>query len=196
MTANYLRNVAIQAGFDRAHINIEDIGWDAAQHAFTDLTDNPIRRCFKLYPWEWMQREEFGPHLLDDTCRWLEPPWKALLSNKAILPILWELYPQSPYLLEARFEPLESGDYVQKPILGREGANIQIFEQGKLFLESDGPYDGPWVYQQICPLTRFDDRYFACLGSWIVNGWACGVGIREGENLITGNLSRFVPHLF
>jgi len=95
MTVNYLRDVAIQAGFDTAHINIEDVGWDPAAHVFTDLANDPIRRCFKLYPWEWMQREEFGPHVLGRPCLWLEPPWKTLLSNKAILPILWELFPQT-----------------------------------------------------------------------------------------------------
>jgi glutathionylspermidine synthase len=106
------------------------------------------------------------------------------------------LYPASPYLLETSLEPPAGGDYVKKPILGREGANIQIFEHGKLFLETPGPYDGPAVYQAIRPLPRFDGKYFPVVGSWIVNGWACGIGIREDENLITGNLSRFVPHVF
>lgn len=196
MNVSYLRDVAIQAGLDTAHINIEDIGWDSARRVFTDLDENPIRYCFKLYPWEWMQREEFGPHLLESDCRWLEPPWKAILSNKAILPILWELFPDSPYLVEARFEPLASGDFVQKPILGREGANVQFFERGQLLLKTDGPYDGPSVYQDICSLPRFDRKHFACIGSWMVNGWACGIGIREDESPITGNLSRFVPHIF
>ncbi len=196
MNVSYLRDVAIQAGFDTAHINVEDIGWDAGRKVFTDLDEKPMQWCFKLYPWEWMYREEFGPHLLDDACRWLEPPWKALLSNKAILPILWELFPESPYLLEARFSPLAGGDFVQKPIFGREGANVQIFQQGKLLLKTDGPYDGPTVYQKVCPLPRLDGRHFACIGSWIVNGWACGIGIREDESPVTGNLSQFVPHLY
>jgi len=193
---SYLRDTAIQAGLDTAAINVEDIGWDALRRVFTDLDENPIRWCFKLYPWEWMQREAFGPHLLETTCRWLEPPWKALLSNKAILPILWELYPDSPYLLESRFTPLEGGDFVKKPIFGREGANVQVFSQGKLLLKTEGPYDGPSVYQEAWPLPRLDGRHFACIGSWIVNGWACGIGIREDENMVTGNLSRFAPHLF
>jgi glutathionylspermidine synthase len=196
MNVNYLRDTAIQAGLDTAHINVEDIGWDSQRRVFTDLENRPIRYCFKLYPWEWMQREEFGPHLLEKPCRWLEPPWKAILSNKAILPILWELFPDSPYLLEAKFQPLEDGNYVQKPIFGREGSNVQIFKDGRLLLNTEGPYDGPSVYQELYALPRFDQKYYACIGSWIVNGWACGIGIREDETLVTGNLSRFVPHLF
>lgn len=196
MTVNYLRDVAIQAGFDTAYLHVEDIGWNPRRNAFTDRQENTIGCCFKLYPWEWMQREQFGPYLLKAACRWFEPPWKALLSNKAILPVLWKLNPESPYLLETSWEPLPDGNYVKKPILGREGANIQIFEHGKLFLETEGPYDGPAVYQEIWPLPRFEHKFFPVVGSWIVNGWACGIGIREDESLITGNLSRFVPHLF
>ena len=196
MNVNYLRDVAMQAGFDTEYIKIEDIGWDAAKHVFTDLNENPIYWCFKLYPWEWMRREEFGRHLLEDTCRWLEPPWKSLLSNKAILPILWELFPDSPYLLETSFKPLAGGDFVEKPIFGREGANVQIFEHGNLLQKTEGPYDGPSVYQKLCRLPQFDGQYYACIGSWIINGWSCGVGIREDATLVTGNLSRFIPHLY
>jgi glutathionylspermidine synthase len=196
MTVSYLRDVAMQAGFQTAYLNVEDIGWHAGRREFTDLEDKAIRCCFKLYPWEWLAREQFGPHLVEASCRWFEPPWKALLSNKAILPVLWELNPGHPNLLEASFEPLADGNYVKKPILGREGANVQIFDRGRLFLETEGPYDGPAVYQKTWPLPRFDNRYFPVIGSWMVNGWACGIGVREDENLITGNLSRFVPHRF
>ena len=196
MTVNYLRDLAIQAGFQTEYLSISDMGWNAKQREFTDLDDRSIRCCFKLYPWEWMHQERFGPYLLQSACRWFEPPWKAILSNKAILPLLWELNPGHPNLLATSFEPLPDGSYVKKPILGREGANVQIFEHGRLFMETEGPYDGPAVYQKIWPLPRFDNRYFPVIGSWMVNGWACGIGIREDENLITGNLSRFIPHIY
>jgi glutathionylspermidine synthase len=196
MTVSYLRDVAMQAGMDTAHLNVEDIGWDDRRGVFTDTKENPILNCFKLYPWEWMQRDQFGQYLPQCRCRWLEPPWKMILSNKAILPVLWELYPRNPYLLEASFEPLSRGDYVVKPIFSREGANVQVFKAGKLQLATEGPYTGPAVYQQTCPLPCFEGRYYACIGSWIVNGWSCGIGIREDETPITGNLSRFVPHVF
>ncbi len=39
-------------------------------------------------------------------------------------------------------------------------------------------------------------RPWVVIGSWLVNGYACGIGIREDTSPITGNTSRFVPHLF
>jgi glutathionylspermidine synthase len=196
MTVNYLRDTALQAGLATEYIDVESIGWNPGRRAFVDTREQPIGCCFKLYPWEWMQREQFGPYLLHNTCQWLEPPWKAILSNKAILPVLWELFPDSPHLLESSFTEPSTGNYVKKPIFSREGANIQIFQGGQLFMKTEGPYDGPAVFQEIWPLPRFDGRHFACVGSWMVNGWACGIGIREDESLITGNTSRFVPHRY
>ena len=38
----------------------------------------------KLYPWEWMFREQFGASLAGASTRWIEPPWKAILSNKDV----------------------------------------------------------------------------------------------------------------
>ncbi len=196
MTADYLRDLAIQSGFATAYLDVQQIGWHEQRAVFTDLRENPIRLCFKLYPWEWMLQDKFGPHLLKTCCRWFEPPWKALLSNKAILAVLWELYPGSPYLLEASLDPPHGGDYVKKPILGREGANVQLFQHGKLSWETQGDYDGPAIFQQLWPLPCFDEKYYPVIGSWIVNGWSCGIGIREDASPVTGNLSRFLPHLY
>ncbi len=195
MTVNYLRDTAIQAGWQTQYIDVEQIGWHPTRQVFTDLRENEIKNCFKLYPWEWMQREKFGPMVLKDTVNWLEPPWKAILSNKAILAVLWEMFPGHANLLPTEFVPLAGGSYVQKPIFGREGANIQVFESGRLKLATEGPYAGPCVYQQFCNTSPFDGKHVS-VGSWIVNGWACGMGLREDDGLITGNLSRFVPHLF
>jgi glutathionylspermidine synthase len=196
MTVNYLRDVAIQSGWDTQYINMEDIGWHEARREFTDLDERPIRLCFKLYPWEWMVHEKFGPKLLADTTRWWEPPWKALLSNKGLLPILWELFPDNPYLLPASFERLPAGTQIRKPLHGREGANMTVLnEVGQVESTTPGPYGGPFVYQEYCPLPNFDGNH-PVIGSWLVNGYACGIGIREDTEAITSNRSRFVPHIF
>ncbi|MFO0810296.1 MAG: glutathionylspermidine synthase family protein [Gemmataceae bacterium] len=195
MTANYLRDTAMQTGLETIYLPVEDIGWNRVRNAFVDLDERPIRTCYKLYPWEWMLAEEFAPHLLEYRIRWLEPPWKVLLSNKAILVVLWELFPECPYLLPAFFEP-KTDNYVRKPTQAREGANVQIVRAGQVVHETGGEYgEGPFVYQALAELPTYSGNT-PVLGSWVVNGYACGMGIREDATPVTSNLSRFVPHLF
>jgi glutathionylspermidine synthase len=197
MTANYLRDTAMQAGLVTHYLDVEKVGWNAGRRRFVDEKERAIGWCFKLYPWEWMLRERFAPNLLAarDATRWLEPPWKMILSNKAILPVLYDLFPDSPYLLPASLEPLP-GAHVRKPLLGREGANVSIIgADGQVQAETGGDYGGPYVYQQLHPLPNFAGRH-PVVGSWMVNGYACGIGVREDETPVTGNTSRFVPHVF
>ena len=193
MTTTYLRDTAMQGGLRTDFIPIESIGWNWDRGLFVDLNEQHIGNCFKLYPWEWMLSEPFGPQLLADNTRWFEPPWKMILSNKMILTVLYEMFPQSPYLLPASAAPLP-GDYVRKPMLGREGAGVQRVVYGKVETETEGAYGAPYVYQKLQPLPRFDGNY-PVIGSWMVNGYACGIGVREDVSPVTQNSSRFVPHV-
>lgn len=195
ITVEYLRDTAIQAGIQTDYLDIEHIGWDRNRRVFVDRNNQPIERCFKLYPWEWIIRDDFGRNVPLAPTQWIEPPWKMILSCKSILPLLYELNPDSPYLLPAWFQPPDDGsNYVRKPIHAREGANIQVVRGGRVVFETDGPYQGgPYVYQKLAAMKEYDGRY-PVLGSWIINGWSCGVGIREGDGIITTNTSRFVPH--
>jgi glutathionylspermidine synthase len=108
---------------------------------------------------------------------------------------MYAKHPDSPFLLPASFDPLPSGTYVRKPVLAREGANMQVVIDGKLAFETDGPYQGgPYVYQAIATELKPHDGRYPVLGSWVVDGVACGLGIREDDSLVTRNTSRFVPH--
>ena len=190
----YLRDTASQGGIITDYLDVSEIGFDSRRRTFVGANDTPIDNMFKLYPWEWMIGEEFGKHLLTAETRWLEPPWKMLLSNKALLVLLWEMFPGHENLLAADWEPL-NGDYVRKPILSREGSNIQLVRRGEVELETEGPYeDETVIYQAFHPLANMG-RGYAVLGSWIIGDTACGLGMREDENPITHNTSRFVPHL-
>jgi glutathionylspermidine synthase len=117
-----------------------------------------------------------------------------ILSNKAILPILHDMFPGHPNLLPASFDPID-GPHVRKPILSREGNNVALVIGGKTVVETPGPYTGPYVFQQLQPLPDFHGNQ-AVVGSWLVNGHAAGVGVREDTSPITGNTSRFIPHVF
>jgi len=192
----YQRDLAAQAGLATRFVYIEDIGWASEAGLFVDRENEPITVLCKLYPWEWLIRDEFGPHLTQVPLRLFEPAWKMLLSNKALLPILWELNPGHPNLLPAAFERWRiSGDYVQKPIYSREGANVTLY-RGAEVLREGGSYGGEgWIYQAYTPIAHFDDSY-AVIGSWIVGDEPAGIGIREDPTPITRNSSRFVPHYF
>lgn len=193
----YIRDCAIQADLDTHFLFIEDIGWDPQQQIFVDDASQPIRNVFKLYPWEWMACDEFGENLMQDKNRtlFIEPAWKMILSNKAILPLLWELFPGHPNLLPAYFSSNHLTNYVRKPILSREGANIDMFMGEELICRTGGEYgEEGYIYQEMFQLPDFDNNY-PLVGSWIIGREPAGIGIREAGSLITDNLSRFVPHL-
>jgi glutathionylspermidine synthase len=197
-TLHYLMDVAQQGGVETVLIDIAEIGWRNGGQ-FVDLQDRDIELAFKLYPWEWLFRESFGPKLVEAPTGWMEPPWKAILSNKGILPLLWEMYPHHPNLLPAYFEDdPEAGrlgsSFVRKPLYSREGANVTLVSAGAIEAAESGPYGAEgYIRQAAAPLPAFSGQY-PVLGSWLVDGSPCGLSIREDDGLITGNTSRFVPH--
>ncbi len=194
-TTVYMEDTAVQAGLKTKRLFMDEIGWNG--RAFVDTDDLPIQHLFKLYPWEWLITEDFAPHLLTEPCRIVEPAWKMLLSNKAILPLLWEMFPDHPNLLPAAHWPEELGtaDYVKKPVLGREGANITMVNNGGETMTAGDYGDGDFVYQALAVPKSFDG-FHPVIGSWIVRDESAGIGIRESDALVTGNTSRFVPHFF
>jgi len=196
-TAEYLRDCAMQAGIKTDYIDIESIGWNGT--GFRDMQEQPITTIFKLYPWEWLVREEFGLHMTKDPWDVLEPSWKLILSNKGLLPILWELYPDHPNLLPSYWNSAPLGlNYVEKPMLAREGADVKIIRDGKVAVEGvKRGYDNlaRSIYQEYLPLPKHDGMT-PIIGSWIVGGRAVGMGIREDISEVTGNTSRFIPHFF
>ena len=196
VTIEYLRDVASQAGIRTKHLFIEEIGYNDGAGTFCDLEEEPIEYLFKLYPWEWILNDEFGRFVSTAGIRIFEPPWKMVLSSKGILPVLWEMYQGHPNLLPSFFDrPGGMGDHVKKPLLSREGANVEFFK-GDLHLSAEGTYgvEG-YVYQELRELPRFGDSY-AVTGSWIVGGRPAGIGMREDRSPVTRNTSWFVPHYF
>lgn len=197
-TLAYLDDTARQAGLATVTLAMEEIG-HAGAGVFVDGGNRPITTAFKLYPWEWMFREDFGAFLPGANTRWIEPPWKAILSSKGMLPLLWDMFPGHPNLLPAWFDddPAAAAlgnTFVRKPLYSREGANVEIVVDGRAVDRDGGPYGAEGhIRQALAPLPQFDGRH-AVIGAWIIGGRACGIGLREDDSAITKNTSRFLPH--
>ncbi|MBF7684803.1 glutathionylspermidine synthase family protein [Acinetobacter sp. B10A] len=198
----YLMDTAFQAGLNVSELSMDNIGWNH-QH-FVDLNHQVIQHLFKLYPWEWIWEENFSKYIQLPHMQWIEPCWKMLLSNKALLVSLWQRFPNHPLLLETHaYHPQHSyaGKWVRKPILAREGANIHILQdsidRGKAsgsFYFKD--YDKHGYVAQRWVDTPLHQGMLPTLGLWMVGHQCKGMSIREDACTIIGNDAHFVPHYF
>jgi glutathionylspermidine synthase len=198
MTTSYIKDCFIQAGYETEQINVEDISVDASGN-FCTKSGEEIGSIFKLYPYEWMFHEEFASCLAESIkngLNWIEPVYKAIWSNKMFMYYLYDLFPESPYLLKCKLEPSGMENYVAKPILSREGANVTIFKKEKIIAKTEGEYgEEGFIYQEYFEIPKHNGKT-PVIGSWVVGGLPAGIGIRESDNIITDNMANFVPHFF
>lgn len=195
-TVEYIKYCASEAGIEGHLFHIQKLGWVEEFKQFINDEGFHIQALFKLYPWEWLVQEAYGKHFIHETMTMFEPAWKMILSNKGILPILWEMFPNHPNLLASydTSEPL-NGSYVKKPLLSREGANISIHTQD-IIEAAPGDYGKEgFIYQEYVEMPNYHGNY-PVIGSWVIGHKAAGIGIREDDSRITKNTSRFVPHFF
>jgi len=202
----YMEECCKQAGLNTKMFHMPTMGVDN-QGNFLDDEDYIIEAIFKLYPWEMFFVEDLFNEYKNKKTNWIEPIWKAGLSNKAILPILWEMFPNHPNLLESHFtmDKFANKDFVKKPVLSREGCNIDIFKNNEKVESIDGIYnDSGYIYQAYAQIASFDspektgwldvNKVYTSIGSWVVGDEAVGISLREDISQVTKNTAYFVPH--
>lgn len=202
---DYIAYCARESGLTAYTLSMGDIGLMPARAFraghFIDRAERRIERLFKLYPWEWMLEDQFGQDFAIARLSCLEPLWKAIVSNKGFLALLWEREPGHPNLLPTYFEgepavAALAGNYARKPLYSREGGNVSLYRHGALLEEEAGRYGSEgYVRQQLHLLPDFGGN-FPVIGSWLIGDQPAGIGIREDATRITRNTSRFVPHIF
>jgi glutathionylspermidine synthase len=207
-TVEMMAYAARAADMGAHFVNLEQIGITPAGQ-FSDAEARVIGKLFKLYPWEDLLRDDFAAHLATAQCKFIEPAWKAVVSNKGLLPVLWRLFEGHPNLLPSFFaDEIAAGSdavtraqdalargTVTKPIFGREGASVAIMRGNEMIEAStEQDYaDHPMIVQAYAEMPVFDG-YRPIIGAWIVGKTCVGMGLREDRSRITQNLSRFKPH--
>lgn len=214
-----MADAALEAGFKvkvielesmKLYTNSETIGIGGEQvdtGYYHDADGLPIEVAFMLWPWEHVLAAKEGKgktcfwnSMQPDGTVWMEPLWKLIWSSKAFLPILYQLFPDSPYLLPAYFEgrvptgALPNG-YAKKPVQSREGSNVCLVDaRGKTLADTAGPYGAEgYILQELHTLPKIAKGQYLVLGVWIIDGEPAGLGCRVGD-LVTDNRSGFMPH--
>lgn len=195
LTVEYMGYCAVDAKVNPQYIAIQDI-CEGSDGQFRTPDGKLIEQIFMLYPWEDMLLDDYSKLLKNSVTKFVEPAWKTILSNKGILPVLWNMFEGHPNLLPAYFgDVFLKGGYVTKPIYSREGSSVTIYKDGEVWMADDQSYvNNGMISQAYVELPVFDGNR-PVIGTWIVGDECVGMGIREDENEITQDLSRFTPHV-
>jgi len=198
-TTKLLQQMATDAGFATHFEYLENIEFD--ENGIYDADGNSYEYFFKLYPWEDIAIDE--PELAttlkniiqNQKAIILNPAYTLIFQSKGIMKILYDLFPESPYLLKTSFEEMKGVKQVQKPLFGREGANVKIIEaDGSVSSQTDGAYDNfAKIYQEYVPFAQDDFKNKYQAGVFFAYE-ACGVGFRKGGEILD-NMSKFVGHV-
>ncbi len=199
VTTRLLKRMAEDAGFLTGFTFLHEVLFD--NESICDKENQEYEYWFKLFPWEDIAIEEgelaltLQNILQSQSAIILNPAYTLLFQSKGMLKILYDLFPDSPYLLETAYEPLKAKAYVEKKVFGREGANTKFVNaDGSIAAQTDGEYAHyKSVYQAAVefPQDAAGNHYQA--GVFFAYE-ACGLGFRRGGKILD-NMSKFVGHM-
>ncbi len=197
-TTKLLQKMADDAGFHTAFAYVDEVEFSEDEGIFYE--GEQYEYWFKLIPWEAIAIEEsdlariLTKIIENQKAIVLNPAYTLMFQSKAMLKILWDLFPGHPLLLKTSFEPL-GVKQVQKPFFGREGGSVKILnEKAELIQSGEALYeDQPCIYQEFVKLPR--DEAGNCYQAGLFFAYeGCGLGYRRGGEIL-GNMSKFVAHI-
>ncbi|NLY03493.1 MAG: glutathionylspermidine synthase family protein [Campylobacter sp.] len=197
-TTKLLQFAARDAGFETEFAYVDEVVFSSEDGIF--YNDINYEFWFKLIPWESIAIDESDLALIlksiikNQKAIILNPAYTLLFQSKGILKILWDLYPNHPLLLESSFEPIIGKKMVKKPFLGREGANVAIFDaDGKVVTKEDGDYEHQkFLYQEFYEFNK-DSKANSYQAGVFFAFEGCALGYRKGSEIL-GNFAKFVGH--
>ena len=198
-TVRLLQQMAIDAGFETGFEPLGGVKFD--EEGIYDSNEISYEYWFKLFPWEDIAIDENELAVLLTTIMnnqkaiILNPAYTLLFQSKGMLKILYDLFPDSPYLLKTSYEPLKGLQCVEKRMFGREGANVKILDaSGNVLEANDGPYENfKAIYQEYVEFPK-DVKGNSYQAGVFFAYEACGLGFRRGGKILN-NMSKFVGHV-
>lgn len=218
--ALFMQRSLMQAGFDTKILHgLGELSWDSAGQLI-DNDGRAVNCVWKTWAWETaieqireVSETEYAAvpirtghplgevRLIDVLLRpevlVFEPLWTVIPGNKAILPVLWQLFPNHRYLLDTDFEVnnlLSKTGYAVKPIAGRCGSNIDLVSHhDELLDKTSGKFvDRKNIYQQLWCLPKVDGKYIQVC-TFTVGGSYGGTCLRGDDSLVIKKESDIEP---
>jgi glutathionylspermidine synthase len=199
VTTKLLKRMADDAGFLTGFSFLDEVLFD--NESICDKENQEYEYWFKLFPWEDIAIEEgelaltLQNILESQSAIIINPAYTLLFQSKGMLKVLYDLFPDSPYLLETAYEPLSGKAYVEKKVFGREGANTKFVNMdGSIAAQTEGEY-GHYksVFQEAVDFPQDENGHYYQAGVFFAYE-ACGLGYRRGGKILD-NMSKFVGHL-
>jgi len=190
------------------------------------VTHTPIDLLYRLHALEKLAEERdedgysTGAHALDLVARrrlaLLNPPSAFIAQTKALQALIWSLHERRTFFSREEHEAIReymlptymdnvfhgSAPYVRKPIFGREGGAVELFDANGVSEERDGEtlyWEQPAVYQRRVELPsvrvrtlRGETEGRLLWGSFLIGGRPSAIVARIGGR-ITGNAAYFAP---
>jgi len=211
--SQFMKEILDAAGIpNKMQHGLDGLRW-SADGGIEDAEGTPIRWVWKTWAWETAldqiraeceddesrlenydldAKRAHAPRLVDVLLRRevmvYEPLWTLVPSNKAILPVLWQMFTNQRNLLDAAFEltdTISSKGYVAKPIVGRCGANINLYRaDDSLLASTEGNFDSPnQVYQSLFLLPEVaGNRVQLC--TFTAGGTYAGACVRADNSVV------------
>lgn len=198
-TTKLLQQMATDAGFNTGFEYLQNVHFD--DEGIYDAQGSEYEYWFKLFPWEDIATDEpelatmLSNIMLNQKAIILNPAYTLLFQSKGMMKILCDLFPDSPYLLETSFEPLQGKKQVEKTVFGREGANTKILDaSGNVVTQTEGPYGNyKKIYQEYVDFAKDSSGTKYQAGVFFAYE-ACGLSFRRGGEVMD-NMSKFVGHV-
>lgn len=191
--ASFMQQCAEQAGLFCEPLDLDRLAeWLAGRPG----TGSPPW-LFKLIRWDLLLEHVLEhPDALTANAVVVEPPWKAILTSKHVLPLLHEMFPGHPNILAAaeRRTEVDARYVVRKPSRGMAQMNIAVLDGETVVARSDGAFDDSEVVYQQYAAPADCGGFHPVFGCWIVGAQARGVGIVEFAGEMFGE-HRWVPHV-
>ena len=197
MSALYIQQLLTKLGLGSKIIVGKDFYKE--NEKFYDDKGTEIKLIWKTWNWETLI-DDFGKNIQNNEKKLseiffspnitvIEPLWKVVTSNKALMNVLWDQFPKHPYLLRSEWELGEffkNKPYVKKPIVGRCGENIEIVNENGAKIEAkNGQFSNrDFIYQEVFDIQQHNG-FYPIIGSWVIGMHSAGFGIREDSKRIT-----------